>query len=1668
MFGKQDEIEIASRHNCSEGDDAELKNQLLTASDNGDIGTVLYILNYEAASKVDNIINTRCACPNEDRNSPPVLLAALRGHQVVLQALIDEKPEMESLFGDDKKAKVGFKDEVKRQLNHEWSDIEKTSIKLQLETYRFISRLAKHKYPLASVILAVLIYKWRNTISNSLPELEEDYQDYKSQYNKNDHDSNLIELLKKNYKEKLQESMSLLLHKREDSKLTIDDYVEIGIKQIQEDGAELLKDIFEVPANIKVINAEGGFGKTTWTLYKVHQWSKGDLKDGDVKFIFWLSLKELIAYYSELKNKGKPISLAQIIAKLCLKQSYNSLEGRYFIEEIIQPLLSQANKGKAVFVLDGYDEVSQELEINKSGITDIFTSILDLTKIKHEIWITSRQYSFDTLKKNHLDKYTAKDPDFKIATFKMDHFSGESANQYIEKFYSSFGNNHDGLKEKMKGYISYNQNNLFKIPLFLQLACSIHLLKKEHSGNTVAEIPHVSLTRLYYESIAFLGLRFFEKNNLGGNPQTTVSEIYNNHHVQHVIGYMKFLIKNAAIDYDCIWLSKYAVQNKVNMTTLKEHVLSFNLVTGGVDSHYADLYFINSIFSDYFTNLNIADGVINRNGKLDDSLVEFTASKRGVDRSAYRGFFDKAKNSLRFVVGILAINAEYKALENLLGQIVKPIDEDNLAIAILCFEEILSEPDAYKENIKAIFNTVNQKAKEIIEAYIKKGIGSANLDQFSNALKSSPVFGKKILEAKDKARPYQDTLVSYLNKKNDEDMIDRTLIMLSNLRCSSQYYTENLLELLDDQKDNVVIIKSLIEIRPAQTLLEKKLYAGSHNQKTLFTLLQKLRCVDGSFIEGYLVQLEKNSLIALKIVFEVIQFINKTPELANFKEKLINTFLGMENKAPIIKPLELLGFFDRMQGMAFFKESIEEVITHSSDNYKVELLAALSSLSPDFFKKSTQLTVFMGSLFEYIKTINHNAVKKNGIQLIAKIKIQDTVKRLSWFSLDPATDIRAVVVEELVNIFENAALENKDKLSLTDTLLSLIKTEQSNDILENLISWFKSHQTAIEGKHDKTKISNILLIALDHSEKEGLIKTLTSLMLNRKISKSIIEILIKKLKHPKISKQFLIEQIEQFTHDEIAKTIVSDITIPTIIRVNNAHSEKILTAMLSASDKNKHQYLLEDDLAFIINNYDRKYLQTTSIVKNINRAKLLVAMVEKNLKKIKFSTDLLALLLIAFEHNDENFKKASAVIEAYHSEDKNNFITVVDSLIGHCGTEECNKNAQEVKNYFADTIFNKMAARLTFLTGSTPLYDYLAQKMTKGNGAQAHARSISFSDSDEIEFGYNENQDFELGALAKKIENNHFFVDNKNSSFENELNNNIALPESPTGEDSATSFEGLWDNSVDKHPETGEPVFTYRIFQKGKEVGSAEFYKHPLFCRSEDGTRHNLMALNGVLKGLVDLDLELAKAQEICQALPPSFWEKLSEQAMYGAASGGAQGLGNVANYACQRSGTSKTTGWLVGKSIYYFGIFGLSLNRHYARIAVPMEQDNDSSSFLTALYAASLETCQVAIMQIALAGSGQLLDYLGKEAQNHHHRTTAAGLTTVSKWLPYAIHAHRAITQGPLQTAASLITGSGSQILIESIGKVGVDTFFKASPQGSNQAKTATNQTINLNLGGS
>ena len=228
---------------------------------------------------------------------------------------------------------------------------------------------------------------------------------------------------------------------------------------------------------------------------------------------------------------------------------------------------------------------------------------------------------------------------------------------------------------------------------------------------------------------------------------------------------------------------------------------------------------------------------------------------------------------------------------------------------------------------------------------------------------------------------------------------------------------------------------------------------------------------------------------------------------------------------------------------------------------------------------------------------------------------------------------------------------------------------------------------------------------------------------------------------------------------------------------------------------------------------------------------------------------------------------------------------------------------------------------------------------------------------------------------------------------------------------------GIPESSITNIP--ANPFFTYRVKQAGTEVGSIQFYKHPLLCRSDSGDRHNVIAVSGVF---ANVDIDAKTIDEVCAALPPTLFDRVAVNAQHGATTGLLRGVSNVAGYTLQARNVPPSITKYIRDAIYYGGYFMLHCHNRVA----------EEGFTVTAMLRAAADTGSLFAVNTAVSWVMQAARVVGAKAAQSGWSKMGGMFNFFANNGSYLVYAANARQHGVVETAAGLAAGAAAQLAVE------------------------------------
>lgn len=242
---------------------------------------------------------------------------------------------------------------------------------------------------------------------------------------------------------------------------------------------------------------------------------------------------------------------------------------------------------------------------------------------------------------------------------------------------------------------------------------------------------------------------------------------------------------------------------------------------------------------------------------------------------------------------------------------------------------------------------------------------------------------------------------------------------------------------------------------------------------------------------------------------------------------------------------------------------------------------------------------------------------------------------------------------------------------------------------------------------------------------------------------------------------------------------------------------------------------------------------------------------------------------------------------------------------------------------------------------------------------------------------------------------------------------------------------GIWDANIQLHSYTAEPIFTYRAYCDGIEVGTAEFYKHPLICRSIDGTRHNLIRLTGMFSHY-DMPENLNQVTEVCAALPPTSLDKFTDGVNSGVQHGIIRGTSKLVEKAMVQQGYSLNAAHQVRTACYYLTLFAANTAQHFA---ADTENSDEFERTKNAIQLAAIDTAQLAIASCVITKVCDTLSWAANKVDESGWHRTASVVNKLAQYGGLSIYAYNTRQQGLAHLAGNVAGGYVAETAVGLMG---------------------------------
>ncbi|CAM4964177.1 unnamed protein product [Rotaria socialis] len=256
-----------------------------------------------------------------------------------------------------------------------------------------------------------------------------------------------------------------------------------------------VEDMFKTckePGKKVLVFGRAGIGKTTLCRYIAHQWATDALWP-EYNLVALVSLRSLTENRYSPLSPGIGYSLVDIVARECLSRDLSE-EDKSLLKDLL-------NKSKVLWLLDGYDEIIQNVP---SHLQLIFEQLLNTP---HHI-VTSRSY-FNTLSHS--------------VRVEIVEFTDKNISKYVDQFFHQLRNKLPDASSEGQKVLNFLRLNpriwgIAHIPVNLELICSIW------TETDWSETTNLTMTTLYENMTVWLCWRYLARKST--SIQTSRMEVY--------------------------------------------------------------------------------------------------------------------------------------------------------------------------------------------------------------------------------------------------------------------------------------------------------------------------------------------------------------------------------------------------------------------------------------------------------------------------------------------------------------------------------------------------------------------------------------------------------------------------------------------------------------------------------------------------------------------------------------------------------------------------------------------------------------------------------------------------------------------------------------------------------------------------------------------------------------------------------------------------------------------------------------------------------------------------------------------------------------------------------------------------------------------------------------
>ena len=426
-----------------------------------------------------------------------------------------------------------------------------------------------------------------------------------------------------------------------------------------------IKDIFNTCTDDQkkvLVFGRAGIGKSTFCQYAAYQWACGSIWS-EYDLVVLVPLRSLTEQNYPLLSIGTSYSLVDV-----LKKTFFS--GNHSLSEADGKLLQkQICKGRTLWLLDGYDELVQNVPTH---LRDLFDKLL---KTPHHI-ITSRPY-LNTLS-------------YKVRMEVMG-FTDENIPEYIKHFFDQMRSESLNLVEGEKKLFDFLKRNISiwgiaHIPINLELICSVW------SSTDWSDTKAMTITTLYGKLTEWVCRRYLEKQK--GISRNVINLMHQQKVYQECKKELAFLESLAfrGMDSNVIILRPQllieAEEESQCSFVSDSHLLNIGMLksitncgTGSQNEIEKDHYFVHLSFQEYFA----AGYIVN--------ALRSDQRQTAIDFIKHKKYNRRFILLLRFASG-LSVESKCRETGKLFwdtiqGEPVDLVGIRHMQITMSCFEEVV-------------------------------------------------------------------------------------------------------------------------------------------------------------------------------------------------------------------------------------------------------------------------------------------------------------------------------------------------------------------------------------------------------------------------------------------------------------------------------------------------------------------------------------------------------------------------------------------------------------------------------------------------------------------------------------------------------------------------------------------------------------------------------------------------------------------------------------------------------------------------------------------------------------------------------------------------------------------------------------------------------------------